>query len=244
MGRTATLVAAIVVTSWTAACGRAENAQDTQSLAPEPQQVPQSLSMGGAKSVTTFFVTSRAVGRGGDLGGLAGADAHCQMLAQAEGSGDHAWRAFLSASAMDGQPAVDARDRIGKGPWYNSAGELIATNIEELHSDKARINKDMALTEKAEPVNGVGDTPNVHDILTGSRLDGTAFPSGDDVTCRNWTSSSEGSAQVGHHDRSGLNDGLNSWNSVHASRGCSQSDLEATGGAGLSTASPSIDFAA
>ena len=233
MGTTATLVAAIVVMSWTAACGRAENAQDTQSLAPEPQQVPQSLPMGGAKSVTTFFVTSRGVGRGGDLGGLAGADAHCQMLALAEGSGDHTWRAFLSMSAMEGQPPVNARDRIGKGPWYNSVGELIAANIEELHSDKVRINKDMALTEKAEPVNGVGDTPNVHDILTGSQPEGTAFPSGDDVTCRNWTSSSEGRAQVGHHDRRGLNDAVNSWNSVHASRGCSQSDLDATGGAGL-----------
>jgi hypothetical protein len=189
--------------------------------------------MGGAKSVTTFFVTSRGIGNGGDLGGLAGADAHCQMLAEAEGSGDHTWRAYLSTSATDGQPAVHARDRIGNGPWYNSAGELIAPNVEALHSDDARVNKDMALTEKAGPVNGVGDTPNVHDMLTGSRPDGTALPAPDDVTCRNWTSGGEGRAQVGHHDRRGLNEGVNSWNSVHASRGCSQSDLVATGGAGL-----------
>jgi hypothetical protein len=189
--------------------------------------------MGGAKSVTTFFVTSRGTGNGGNLGGLSGADAHCQMLAQAEGSGDHTWRAYLSTSATDRQPAVSARDRIGKGPWYNSAGELIAMNLDELHSEAVRINKDMALTEKAEPVNGVGDTPNVHDIFTGSRPDGTAVSAGDDLTCRNWTSSSGGRAQVGHHDRRGLSEGVNSWNSVRASRGCSQSDLEATGGAGL-----------
>jgi hypothetical protein len=189
--------------------------------------------MGGAKSVTTFFVTSRGTGNGGNLGGLSGADAHCQMLAQAEGSGDHTWRAYVSTSATDRQPAVNARDRIGKGPWYNSAGELIAMNLDELHSEAVRINKDMALTEKAEPVNGVGDAPNLHDILTGSRSDGTAFPESDDLTCRNWTSSGEGRAQVGHHDRRGLTEGVNSWNSVHASRGCSQADLQATGGGGL-----------
>jgi hypothetical protein len=189
--------------------------------------------MGGEKSVTRFLVTSRGPGNGGNLGGLSGADAHCQMLAAAEGAGDHTWRAYLSASATDGQPAVNARDRIGKGPWYNSTGELIAANIEELHSEKARINKEMAVTERADTVNGVGDTPNVHDILTGSRADGTAYPAGDDLTCRNWTSSSDGRAQVGHHDRRGLAEGVNSWNSVHASRGCSQDALQATGGAGL-----------
>lgn len=215
-----------------AGCSQAEPANQATSPAREPQPVPQSRSMGGAKSVTTFFVTSRGVGNG-DLGGLAGADAHCQMLANAEGSGDHAWRAYLSASAADGQPAVNARDRIGKGPWYNSLGEMIAANVDELHGETAGINKDKALTEKAQPVNGVGDTPNIHDILTGSRPDGTAYPAREDVTCRNWTSGSQGRAQVGHHDRRGLGDGVNSWNSVHASRGCSQSDLQATGGAGL-----------
>jgi hypothetical protein len=128
---------------------------------------------------------------------------------------------------------VNARDRIGKGPWYNSEGELIAANLDDLHSDKARINKELAVTERLDGVNGVGDTPNHHDILTGSRSDGTAYPAGENLTCRNWTSSAEGSAQVGHHDRRGLTEGMDSWNSVHASRGCSQSALEATGGAGL-----------
>ena len=189
--------------------------------------------MGGAKSVTTFFVTSRGLGKGGELGGVSGADAHCQALAKAEGAGDHTWRAYLSASAADGQPAVNARDRIGKGPWYNAEGLLIAATLDELHSDKNNIGKETAVTERLDPVNGVGDTPNVHDILTGSRPDGTAYPPSEDMTCKNWTSGAEGRAQVGHHDRRGLAEGVNSWNSVHASRGCRQSELEATGGAGL-----------
>jgi hypothetical protein len=188
--------------------------------------------MGGAKSVMTFFVTSKGPGNGGDLGGLAGADAHCQALAQAEGAGDHTWRAYLSTSAGDGQPAINARDRIGKGPWYNAEGLLVAANLDELHSDKNQISKETAVTERLDPVNGVGDNPNVHDILTGSNPDGTAY-AGDDLTCRNWTSSADGRAQVGHHDRRGLTEGVNSWNSVHASRGCGQPDLQATGGAGL-----------
>jgi hypothetical protein len=189
--------------------------------------------MGGEKSVTRFFVTSKGPGRGGDLGGLVGADAHCQALAKAEGSGDHTWRAYLSTSETGDQPAVNARDRIGPGPWYNAEGLLIAANVDELHSDNNKINKETAVTESLNPVNGVGDTPNMHDILTGSRPDGTAFPAGDDLTCGNWTSSGTGRAQVGHHDRRGLGEGVNSWNSVHASRGCSQQDLEGTGGAGL-----------
>ena len=199
----------------------------------EAEPVPPSREMGGAKSVMTFFVTSRGPGNGGNLGGLSGADAHCQALAQAEGAGDHTWRAYLSVSAMDGQPAVNARDRIGKGPWYNAEGLLIAATLDELHSDKGRIDKEIAVTEKLDPVNGVGDNLNVHDILTGSRPDGTAYAAGEDLACRNWTSSSEGRAQVGHHDRRGLAEGVNSWNSVHASRACGQSDLQATGGAGL-----------
>ncbi|MBF8301684.1 MAG: hypothetical protein HW394_2054 [Acidobacteria bacterium] len=183
--------------------------------------------------MTTFFVTSKGLGRGADLGGLAGADAHCQALAKAEGSGDHTWRAYLSTSATAEQPAVNARDRIGKGPWYNAAGLLVAANLDELHSDNNKINKETAVTESLNPVNGVGDTPNIHDILTGSRPDGTAFEGNEDLTCRNWTSSGPGRAQVGHHDRRGLGEGVNSWNSVHASRGCRQQDLESTGGAGL-----------
>jgi hypothetical protein len=189
--------------------------------------------MGGAKSVTTFFVTSRGLGKGGDLGGLAGADAHCQSLAQAEGAGDHTWRAYLSISASAGQPGVHARDRIGKGPWYNAEGLLVAASLDELHSDTNRINKETAVTERLDPVNGVGDNPNVHDILTGSRPDGTSYAANEDLTCRNWTSGSDGRAQVGHHDRRGRDAGVNSWNSVHPSRGCGQPDLQATGGAGL-----------
>ena len=199
----------------------------------ESAQVPQSREMGGAKSVMTFFVTSRGPGRGGDLGGLSGADAHCQALAQAEGAGDHTWRAYLSSSAREGQPAINARDRIGKGPWYNAEGLLIAANLDELYSETNRINKETAVTERLEPVNGVGDDPNVHDILTGSRPDGTAYAGDEDLGCRNWMSSSEGRAQVGHHDRRGLGAGVNSWNSVHPSRGCGQSELRVTGGEGL-----------
>jgi hypothetical protein len=188
--------------------------------------------MGGKKSVMTFFVTSRGSGKGGDLGGLAGADAHCQALATAEGAGDHTWRAYLSTSAMGGQPATNARDRIEKGPWYNAEGELVASNVEELHGPNSKINKTMAVTERLDSVNGVGDTPNVHDMLTGSRPDGTAFPADDDLTCGNWTTSASGRAQVGHHDRMGQGEHADSWNSAHSSKGCSQADLQGTGGDG------------
>jgi hypothetical protein len=226
-----------LVAAGTAGCRQPQEAPPSASAdaAAEPasEPVPQSREMGGAKSVTTFFVTSRGIGRGADLGGLSGADGHCQALADAEGAGDHTWRAYLSVSAVDGQPAIHARDRIGKGPWYNAEGLLIAASVEELHSDKNQINKETAVTERLEPVNGVGDSPNLHDILTGSRADGTAHAASDDLTCKNWTSIGAGRAQVGHHDRRGLDKGVNSWNSVHASRGCSQSDLQATGGAGL-----------
>ena len=198
----------------------------------DPASVAQSREMGGAKSVMTFFVPSKGPGKGGDLGGLAGADAHCQALAQAEGAGDHTWRAYLSASATDGQPAITLATGSGRGRVQRE-GLLIAATLDELHSDKNRINKETAVTERLDPVNGVEDDPNVHDILTGSRPDGTAYAGAGDLMCRNWTSSSEGGAQVGHHDRRGLTQGLNSWNSVHASRGCGQSDLRATGGAGL-----------
>lgn len=202
-------------------------------IAAGQQRVPESREMGGKKSVTTFFVTSKGTGRGGDLGGLAGADAHCQALAKAEGSGDHTWRAYLSVPATGGRPVVNARDRIGKGPWYNAEGTLVAASLEELHGSGNKFSKELAVTEKLDQVNGVGDTPNVHDILTGSRPDGTAFPSGDDLTCGGWTSSSAGRAQVGHHDRRGGAAGVSSWNSAHASRGCGQQDLASTGGAGL-----------
>jgi hypothetical protein len=217
------------------ACSQTNEAQIPAEKAPSAnsQGVPQSLPMGGAKSVMKFFVTSRGSGKGGDLGGLAGADAHCQALAQAEGAGDHTWRAYLSTVASQAEPAVNARDRIGKGPWYNAEGTLIAADLAQLHGAETQITKETAVTERLDPINGVGDTPNRHDILTGSQPDGTAFRGNEDLTCRNWTSSGTGSAQVGHHDRKGLGQGVNSWNSVHPSRGCSEQDLQSTGGAGL-----------
>jgi hypothetical protein len=182
-----------------------------------------------------FFITSVGKGDGANLGGLAGADAHCQMLAQAAGSGTRVWHAYLSATAAANQAPVNARDRIGSGPWYNAKGALIAWNVAELHGDFQRdrnsINKEFALSEKGQPVNGRGDTPNQHDILTGSDSFGrTLLGNAANTTCNNWTSNAVGSAMVGHHDRSG--GGNSSWNAAHSSRSCSQSDLVATGGAG------------
>ncbi len=185
------------------------------------------------KPAMSFFITSAGPGNGANLGGLAGADAHCQKLAAAVKAGNRQWRAYLSTSASAGQPAVNARDRIGKGPWYNAKAERIAENLDELHSDTNNLTKQTQLTEKGEVVNGRGDTPNRHDILTGSQLDGTAFPAGADKTCGNWTSQGEGSAQVGHHDRQGGGEHPSSWNSAHASSGCSQEKLRGTGGDGL-----------
>ena len=183
--------------------------------------------------MTSFFITSTGSGMGGDLGGLAGADAHCQALAAAEYAGDHTWRAYLSTVAGENQPAVNARDRVGTGPWYNAEGLLVAANIEALHGDDDRMSKEIATTERVDQVNGVGDTPNMHDILTGSQTDGTAFTGGEDLTCGNWTSSDDGRAQVGHHNRMGRSDSASSWNSAHPSSGCGQEDLQSTGGAGL-----------
>ena len=181
----------------------------------------------------SFFITSAGPGNGAGLGGLAGADRHCHELAQAVGFGDRTWRAYLSAAATEGQLAVNARDRIGTGPWYNAKGVRVAENVADLHSDNNKLSKENSLTEKGGIVNGRGDTPNMHDILTGSQLDGTAFPGEGDTTCGNWTKSGEGSAQVGHHDRQGGGQNPTSWNSAHASRGCSQQDLQGTGGNGL-----------
>jgi len=185
----------------------------------------------------SFFVTSAGSGKGADLGGIAGADRICQTLATAAGS-SKTWHAYLSAAAANGQAAVNARDRIGAGPWFNAKGARIAQNVGDLHGDtleQARrgnnIQKPTALTEKGEVVNGVGDTPNQHDMITGSQLDGTAFTDGADHTCSNYTSSATtGTVQLGHHDRTG--GGNISWNSTHPSRGCSQENLVATGGAG------------
>ena len=183
-----------------------------------------------------FFITSVGIGDGANLGGLAGADAHCQKLAQAAGAGPRSWRAYLSAAAAAGQPPVNARDRIGNGPWYNARGALIAWNVADLHGDVQRdrnsINREFALDEKGQPVKGRGDQPNQHDILTGSDSFGRLpIGSAATTTCNNWTSNSTGSAIVGHHDRSG--GGNSSWNAAHGSRGCGQQDLVASGGAGL-----------
>jgi len=186
----------------------------------------------------SFFVTSVGLGNGANLGGLAGADRHCQALATAAGAGAKTWHAYLSTSASGGQAAVNARDRIGSGPWYSAKGGRIAQNVGDLHGDtieQARlgnnINKTTAISEKGEPIKGVGDTPNQHDILTGSQPDGRAYTDGADHTCGNWTSGAAGTAQLGHHDRTG--GGNTSWNATHPSRGCSQENLVATGGAGL-----------
>jgi hypothetical protein len=183
-----------------------------------------------------FFITSEGTGKGGDLGGLAGADAHCQKLATVAGAGNRTWRAYLSAPASGSQKAVNARDRIGAGPWANAKGEVIAKNVAELHGDVERdrnnIHKGSALNEKGEPVSGRGDTPNRHDILTGSNSEGRLSSGAEDNSCRAWTSSSPtDGALVGHHDRNG--GGNTSWNSAHRSRGCGQEQLKATGGDGL-----------
>ena len=188
---------------------------------------------------TSFFITSSGIGNGGNLGGLAGADNWCQQLAQAAGAGAKTWRAYLSTQAEDGKPAVNAKDRIGKGPWQNATGEVIAKDVADLHGASNNLTKQTALNEKGEVINGRGDKPNRHDILTGSQADGTAFPAGEDRTCKNWTSSTQGTAMVGHSDRMGLNEEppAKSWNMSHPSRGpdggCSQADLRSTGGDGL-----------
>jgi hypothetical protein len=178
----------------------------------------------------SFFVTSVGVGDGANLGGLEGADAHCQALAEAAGAGVRTWVAYLSTQ---GEGAVHARDRIGSGPWVNAQGTPIAGSVDELHSEANGITKETALNERGEVVNGRGDEPNTHDILTGSQQDGTAFAEAADMTCSNWTSNAEGSAMVGHHDLIGNPEGVNFWNHSHGSRGCSQEALVGTGGAGL-----------
>jgi hypothetical protein len=182
----------------------------------------------------TFFVTSTGSGKGGDLGGLDGADAHCAALAKAAGAKATNWRAYLSTSLPGGDQGVDARSRIGKGPWQNAKGVVVAKNVDDMHSGHNNITKQTALTEKGEVVNGRGDQPNQHDMLTGSDPDGRFSTAGGDTTCGNWTKSGEGSAIVGHHDLQGLKDTrhMKSWNSSHGSAGCSQEALVKTGGAG------------
>jgi len=208
-----------------ALCAAAQTEAQVAPAAPQPPPQPMS-----------FFITSVGPGDGANLGGLAGADAYCQNLAKAVGSAARTWHAYLSATAAAPQAPVNARDRIGSGPWYNAKGALIAWNVADLHGDIHRdrnsINKEFALNEKGLAVNGRGDTPNQHDILTGSDSFGRALlGSAPTTTCNNWTANTTGNAMVGHHDRSG--GGNSSWNSAHMSRGCSQSELVATGGAGL-----------
>jgi hypothetical protein len=191
-----------------------------------------SLGVSAQGNQMSFFITSAGPGNGANLGGLAGADKHCQTLAAAAGAGNRTWRAYLSAAAMGGQPAVNARDRIGKGPWMNVKGVVVAKSVADLHSDMNMLSKENSLTEKGAQVNGVGDKPNQHDILTGSQADGTLQTG--EAPCGNWTSAeTTGGAMVGHHDRKGGGAAATSWNASHMSRGCSQDNLIATGGNGL-----------
>jgi hypothetical protein len=212
------------------ACDQKNETQKGGGNAPGMAQnaAPASIPMGGNKSVTRFFITSKGLDKGGDLGGLAGADAHCQALAQAQGAGDHTWRAYLSTEATETTPAVNARDRIGGGPWYNGEGDLIAQHLAQLHGVMSKLGKETAITEGADPVNA-----ELHEILTGSRPDGTAFTGSLHRTCGNWTSSSTGSAQVGYFDRAGPGESPNSWNSARTTNGCSEEAFHSSGGGGL-----------
>ncbi|GAA4341821.1 hypothetical protein GCM10023165_22960 [Variovorax defluvii] len=190
---------------------------------------------GSSQNKMSFFLTSTNPGKGADFGGLAGADRYCQTLASNVGAGGKTWRAYLSSSAVAGSPAVNARDRIGKGPWVNAKGEQVAGSVDDLHSANNKLTKQTALTEKGTIISGRGDPVNLHDVLTGSTPDGRAISDGKDNTCGNWTKSGEGSAIVGHHDRTGLDDSApaKSWNSSHATRGCGLDALKTTGGGGL-----------
>ena len=199
---------------------------------PAPPQLPQAPNM-------TFFVTGAGPGKGADLGGLEGADAHCQTLAARHGAGGKTWRAYLSSQEAAGKPAINARDRIGNGPWQNFKGTVVAASVDDLHSDNNKLSFDNSVSERGFIIPGVGFAPNRHDVLTGSTPEGRAFPAAEDRTCKNWTSSTQGTAMLGHIDRKGLRDDVasRSWNSSHPSRGpeggCSQSDLRGTGGDGL-----------
>jgi hypothetical protein len=218
------IIAAITLTS-------VSFAADAQQQ-PAPPQLPQAPNM-------TFFVTGAGPGKGADLGGIEGADAHCQMLAARHGAGGKTWRAYLSTQEAAGKPAINARDRIGNGPWQNFKGTVVATSVDDLHSDKNKLNFDNSVSERGFIIPGVGFAPNRHDALTGSTTDGKAFPATEDRTCKNWSSSTQGTAMLGHIDRKGLRDDApaRSWNSSHPSRGpdggCSQNDLKGTGGDGL-----------
>jgi hypothetical protein len=218
-------LAALALASFGVTSGVEAQQQPAQQAAP---QLPQAPNM-------TFFVISVGPGKGADLGGLDGADQHCQQLAQRHGAGGKTWRAYLSTQAADGKPAVNARDRIGNGPWQNFKSEIVAQHVDDLHSDNNKLSMENSLTERGTMVSGTGMTPNWHDILTGSTPEGRAFPANMNLTCGNWTSSTFGSAMVGHIDRNGgvITPFVKSWNAAHMSRSCSQPDLIATGGNGL-----------
>jgi hypothetical protein len=220
MKRSAIVAAAFLVSAGMTASSHAQDKKD-------------SAKKGGGGQMT-FFVTSAGKGNGADLGGLEGADAHCNALAKAAGSKLTNWKAYLSTTAPGGDAGVNARERIGKGPWRNAKGVVVAKNVADLHSSKTKISKETALTEKGEVVNGRGDKPNEHDILTGSDPMGMYSTAGGDTNCGNWSKSAEGSAIVGHHDLQGLKDTrhMKSWNSSHGSAGCGQEALVKTGGAG------------
>ena len=188
------------------------------------------IALPAAAQDLSFFITSAGPGDGANLGGLKGADAHCAKLAKAAGSTGKTWHAYLSAT--EGGEVVHARDRIGSGPWYNAKGVMVAKDVDDLHSDNNKLSKENSITEKGDVVNGRGDSPNMHDILTGSDLQGRAITDGENHTCSDWTSNGEGSAQVGHHDRQGGGANPTSWGSAHGSRGCSQENLQGTGGNG------------
>lgn len=187
-------------------------------------------SMMAQEADMSFFLTGKGPGDGANLGGLEGADAHCTALAEAAGVTGKTWRAYLSTTGSGG---VNAKDRIGTGPWHNANGVQVASSVADLHSDNNKLSKENSISENGEMINGRGDDPNRHDILTGSQMDGTAASGSDDSTCSNWTSNGEGSALVGHHDRQGGGANPTSWNHAHASRGCSQEDLIGTGGDGF-----------
>ena len=200
------------------------------SCAPSAEDPPAD---GPVEPTMTFFLTSAGPGSGAELGGLQSADAYCQSLATAVQRGDRTWHAYMSTTATADAAAVNARDRIGTGPWYNHALVQVASDVANLHSENNNLTKETVLNERGGRTNGRGDEPNRHDILTGSQLDGTAAASDDDTTCNNWTSSGEGSALVGHFDRQGGGANPTSWNSAHGSSGCGQEDLQSTGGDGL-----------
>jgi hypothetical protein len=224
MSKSKTFIVAALALGFTSGVGAQQPAA--------PPQLPQAPNM-------TFFVTGAGPGKGADLGGIEGADRHCQTLAARHGAGGKTWHAYLSTQEDAGKPAINARDRIGNGPWQNFKGTVVATSVDDLHSDNNKLNFDNSVSERGFIIPGVGYAPNRHDALTGSTADGKAFPAGEDRTCKNWTSSTQGTAMLGHIDRKGLRDDApaRSWNASHPSRGpeggCSQSDLRGTGGDGL-----------